>query len=99
MIVYVSIGNSDDKLSQADWSKFVHRAGYILAASASATHGVWFSAPSSEYQNACWCVDIAGQAVTESVQRRLRDLAGEFWQDSIAWAPAPQTEMLRPAGA
>jgi hypothetical protein len=42
MIVYVSIGNSDDKLTQREWSMFCLAVDEAL--SLTPKHGVWFSA-------------------------------------------------------
>lgn len=88
--VYISIGNSDDKLTQSQWMYFSHWVdktvrGYGLI------HGAWYSLPNSQYQNACWCLELTG---SESQLRAL--LTGErdrYNQDSIAWAEAT-TEFL-----
>ena len=91
--VYVSIGNSDDKLTQAEWSQYVVE---IIArvVSIGHAHGAWYSLPHAPYQNACWCVefdnaeDLAeGREVATEVRRKWR-------QDSIAWAEAPRTEFI-----
>jgi len=57
LTVYISIGNSDDKLTQAEWSQYVVE---IIArvVSIGHTHGAWFSLPHTAYQNACWCVEF-----------------------------------------
>ena len=92
--VYISIGNSDDKLPQSAWSAYVYEAG-IIANSGQAKHGDWVSRSSSPYQNACWCVEVLPQQVNP-MKDSLRGLAGKYNQDSIAWAVAPVTEFLAP---
>src|SRR5258708_37712742 len=61
MIVYISIGNSDDALSQKQWSQFwTEMAARVV--SLGTTHGAWFSNPVGTHQNACWCVEFPGPA-------------------------------------
>lgn len=92
MIVYVSIGNSDDKLIQKRWSAFVYDVHDLLEANGK-LHGAWLSSPHSEYQNACWCVELV-QPMVEKTKKTLIGLAKRYEQDSIAWAEAPVTRFL-----
>lgn len=92
--VYVTIGNSDDKLSQAAWSDFIADVDYQLDFYAYKRHGQWFSAPDAPWQNACWCVVLWLRNV-EQVKAKLKTLAVTYGQDSIAWAPAT-VEFLAP---
>jgi hypothetical protein len=99
--VYVSIGNSDNKLDQYDWSQFlteVDRAVSNLAQLQGVTvHGRWYSLPTEPWQNACWCFqadDACTQQVTD-LREWLAFLAKQFRQDSIAWAVA-ETEFIGP---
>ena len=98
MIVYVSIGNSDDKLTHAEWAEYVRLADYLLGPEprfVAHRHGAWFSAPASPFVNACWCVEFDHGSSEEAVKVGLRALAAKFRQDSIAWAVA-DTEFLEP---
>jgi hypothetical protein len=104
MIVYISIGNSDDKLTQRRWADFVAEVGSVIAR-AGQIHGSWYSASDAPWQNACWCVEIA-EATTPpaagyfpmflrtSLKNELRGLAQIYAQDSIAWAEVKETEFL-----
>jgi len=95
MIVYVSIGNSDDKLSQKQWSRFVAMVDTLLRTRAETMHGYWLSESSSQYQNACWCVALElGPAGRADLKDRLADYAREFRQDSITWAQVSEIEFL-----
>lgn len=95
--VYVSIGNSDDKLSQAKWAHF-HSAVHLTLLDADAKlHGVWTSHATSPWQNACWCFDLRVDR-REALRAELAKLAAWYRQDSIAWAEAV-TEFIRPVGA
>jgi hypothetical protein len=91
--VYVTIGNSDDKLSQKEWAAFQMRTHLYLDGYATTMHGSWHSNPGAAWQNACWCVEIPDGRVEEA-KSALHLLAREFRQDSIAWAVAPTVEFL-----
>lgn len=92
--IYISIGNSDDKLSQADWSSFVldvDRAfNSAVQFEGAWVHGRWYSRPDEPWQNACWCAewhdDLAH--VVAALKRTLASIARTYRQDSIAWAEA-----------
>ena len=99
MIVYISIGNSDDRLTQKQWSDFVLEVSAEVT-SLGHVHGAWFSTPAVPWQNACWCVEFTGpdsQAeanVVAEAKKVTAELAAEYKQDSIAWAVAPVTEFI-----
>jgi len=101
--VYVSIGNSDDKLSQDQWHSYAYAVDRIFEQAArhegSTVHGRWFSLPNEQWQNACWCIEFADDMgdIIEQYRAELRCLAGNFDQDSIAWAEVSKTEFLTPA--
>jgi hypothetical protein len=95
LTVYVSIGNSDDKLTQQRWSAFYGQAAAAVRAQAERIYGEWLSAPQSQWQNAC-----VGFTVTPTAAAHLKDdlraLAAYFGQESIAWAEVGNEEMLEP---
>jgi hypothetical protein len=102
VIVYISIGNSDDKLTQRDWSTFLVETDIVLADrevrrdaayQVLRRHGNWRSLPDDPWQNACWCVEVEDNA-KEELQDELRQIAQSYGQDSIAWAECPKTEFL-----
>lgn len=92
MNVYISIGNSDDKLSQARWAAFWSLVNINIRAHAKAVHGAWLSLPNSGYQNACWCIEPQGNHTR--FRNTLRDIAQEFEQDSITWAEVSEVTFL-----
>lgn len=100
MIVYISIGNSDDKLSQADWSSFVLDVDRAFDAAVhyegARAHGRWHSLPTEPWQNACWCAEWHGELahVVEALKRKLASIARAYRQDSIAWTEASTTELI-----
>jgi len=91
--IYASIGNSDDKLTQREWSQFLRAFLAGIRMHAAEIHGEWHSSPTAPFQNACVCFEIV-----ECEAEDLRDLFGrmahQYRQDSIAWAVAPTTEFL-----
>lgn len=98
MIVYVSIGNSDDKLNQRDWALFQIELQEILHSAGGLFHGEWYSNPNSIFQNCCILVELDENRVPE-LKGVLAALAQEYRQDAIAWAHAPHTEFLGPPKA
>ncbi len=93
MIVYVSIGNSDDKLTQVLWASFAGQVRGAVKRAATEIHGDWASLPYSSFQNACWCAEVESSKVHQ-LQLELIGIADMYRQDSIAWAEAPHTEFL-----
>lgn len=90
--VYVSIGNSDDVLTQQAWSNFCLDVSSLLFRYATARHGEWFSSPQSPWQNACWCVEIPEDHV-DLVRSVLAGHAGTYRQRAIAWSEATYGEV------
>lgn len=103
--VYISIGNSDDKLGQERWARFVADVDAHTTSleddREAVIHGRWLSAPDSPYQNACWCLQIHEDPHTGSRAGWLREvlasLAYTYEQDSIAWSEVKSTELLGPS--
>lgn len=82
MNIVISIGNSDDKLGQAEWAKYVADVHAAVALEAEVIHGVWFSSPESKYQNAGFSFESDGISVR--LQERLGEALERYRQDSIA---------------
>ena len=93
--VYVSIGNSDDKLSQREWADFISDTADTIAPAAEQIHGAWFSAPDQPWQNMSICFEI-GEASVDGLKGSLEQLAADYRQDSIAWAVVAETEFIGP---
>lgn len=86
MNILISIGNSDDKLTQRDWSEFIASVRELLDwPDRVAIHGEWFSAPDKPWQNANWCIETRDDGARFLIRRELRKLAERYRQDSIAW--------------
>ena len=84
--VYVSISNSDDKLTQAEWADYYAYVSITLRSCLGVNiHGQWVSEPACAWQNACWCIEIPEDS-TEPLRVALKAIAALYRQDSIAWA-------------
>lgn len=96
MNVYVSIGNSDDKLTQKEWSRFCADLRAIVRAYQNETYGTWYSACDSEWQNMCIGFRVADSIADEelnSLRNELSLLSKLYNQDSIALSTAT-TELI-----
>lgn len=96
MCIYVTIGNSDNKLTQGRWAAFCHSIKSLLDPSRRYTshlHGVWYSEPNSIYQNAIFCAELPTSNLHE-IETKLSLLAESFNQDSIASVNVP-TQFVR----
>lgn len=89
---YVSISNSDDKLSQADWASFVHelrmlpsRIVLLKPVKNINVHGFWHSLPDQPWQNACLCIAIGyeDERILADIGLMLREMARVWRQESI----------------
>ena len=91
----IQIGNSDDKLTQAQWAHFFKRVDNAVRSRASQIHFSGTSHPSAEWQNAAWIFEIE-----ETPSLRLYDdmkvLCEMFNQDSIAWTEGKTIFATRP---
>lgn len=93
--VYASIGNFDDKLSQARWAEFHDKFTAAVRSLALQVYGDWSSPSTDPWQNACIGFEI-GNETSERLKRDLAELAAEYEQDSIVWAEA-ETQLIGPA--
>lgn len=81
--VHIAIGNSDDKLPQHRWSRYIRELRALVLGFADATHGVWHSAPDAIFQNCCIAAEVPS-AMLDDLRLALTKLRKDFDQDSIA---------------
>ncbi len=104
--VYISIHNSDDRLTQSEWAEFQQATHNAIQSKQ--IHGRWTSLPNDPWQNACWRVELepdqdvvtlAGDVMRheEWLRARLAKLADAYRQDSIEWSEAI-AEFIAPTG-
>lgn len=99
--VYISTGNSDDKLTQHRWSMLLFEINKLIEFYAEqgivTIHGRWYSSPVTAYQNACFGIEFTPPVgnYANALKDALRGIATEFHQDSIAWAEVNETDFLK----
>jgi hypothetical protein len=94
MTLIVQIGNSDDKLSQKDWSRFGSEVDALIQDFAAEVYFSGHSHGLAAWQNYCW-VFTAHQEGSLRILEELRGLAASYGQDSIA-VTIGHTEFIRP---
>jgi len=82
--VTIQIGNTDDKLSQVEWSTFIQVVNSHIHVYASRIHFNGYSDPAEPWQNACWVIEIGDSSIIR-LKTDLANSRGKFRQDSIAW--------------
>ncbi len=100
-VAYICIGNSDDRLTQEQWSLFVAAVRRLVRDDELRLTLVFegFAPPDVPYQNACWGVILPSDCrLVDLLRWRLSRLAGLYGQDSVSWAEAGCTEFLGPYG-
>lgn len=101
MTITIQIGNSDDKLTQKEWSFFVTDLRQFVNGWAEQVHFFGFSTPDAQWQNACVVLnlrdwkrdgwDSLDQQITAGMYSGLRDLLKRYKQDSIAFTSGDTT--------
>lgn len=86
----VCIGNSDDKLTQAEWSQYVADVDRFIDRWRFNVYFRGFPGSSERWQNACWVLDARdlfgepnGMAI-DILRKELSIIAERYKQDSIA---------------
>jgi len=78
----IQIGNSDDKLTQKEWSEFCSELHHSISGNQIHFHG--FSSGHESWQNGCWVFSTTEIAIEALRKHVLPSLCKEFKQDSIA---------------
>lgn len=79
--ITIQIGNSDDKLKQSEWSKFISETASIIYHMSKEVHFFGTSPGISKWQNACWVIEYDD---VRPLFERLSSLKERYGQDSIA---------------
>lgn len=90
--VYVSIGNSDNRLTQRRWAEFAW-AMHSELEPLGHFHGEWASDPLGPFQNACWCIEFESGERAALARALVATIGRKYQQQAIAWAVA-ETEMV-----
>lgn len=85
MTVVIQIGNSDDKLPQKEWARFVAAMRECIGGWAKATHFHGGSFPFEVWQNACWIVELLSDQELDQFRDAVSKVGKVFRQDSVAF--------------
>lgn len=81
--VVVQIGNSDDKLTQKEWSLFCAETELAVRKHCEQIHFYGGSPWNTPWQNACFVAEIKPEAI-ESFCQEITIIRGDSQQDSVA---------------
>lgn len=94
--IYISIGNSDDKLTQYRWSEYIRQTRLAVLLHSDEIHFFGFAGPDTRFQNACWIADFEHLDQEINLHDQLKGIASEHYQESIAWAVLGPVEFIKP---
>lgn len=82
--ITIQISNSDDKLSQPEWSNYVKAVRQVIQMRASEIHFFGGSPTWEKWQNVTWIVCVAEDDIPH-LKNELITIREIFNQESIAW--------------
>lgn len=86
MNVCILIGNTDNKLTQQEWSRFVEAMQEAIKQHAFCTHFCGASEGWRPWQNMCWVVQILdGEDFRTAFQKDVTAVRQRFHQESACW--------------
>lgn len=83
--ITIQIGNSDDKLTQAEWSGYHSLVESEIKSMGFSIHFHGCSHGAEQWQNAAWVIAVEPPNRIEALRSALVEIRGRFRQDSIAW--------------
>jgi len=91
--VTIQIGNSDDKLTQKEYSRYIEIVSEHIKKWEKTRHFFGFSSPDAEWQNTCWVIEIPDLSL-KFLLKELKDSKWSFKQDSIAVSVSDKTDFI-----
>lgn len=97
--IIIAIGNSDNKLTQAQWSLYWDSVDVAIChyeqLAGFTVYARWVSASVAPRQSAGWSISVADSMLphTRDLQNDLRAILPVFSQDSLAWTVG-QTRLI-----
>lgn len=79
--ILVCVGNTDNKLTQYEWSKFVRAVGEMLQCYQTARHFFGGSETYAPWQNVSWLC-VVNDAQLPEIKLNIRNLCDLYKQDS-----------------
>lgn len=82
--IVVQIGNTDDKLSQKEWSEFIDRMEFAIRRSSETVHFCGGPDTGMPWQNYCWIFTLWSSFSIRRLEEDLTEIRKRYKQDSIA---------------
>jgi hypothetical protein len=83
--ITLQIGNSDDKLGQAEWAAYYQSIRAAVHGEGTQVHFAGCSPAESPWQNACWVFVMLNGASPDALRERVAEIRARFRQHSVAW--------------
>lgn len=83
MLVSIQAGNSDNKLTQQQWARFVATLNKAVADHEQARHFFGGSITWAEWQNVCWVFEVELYEDLDYLRKQLTAIRKTFDQDSV----------------
>lgn len=90
--ITIQIGNSDDKLTQAEWSFYVWSIRKAIDSCCEYVHFAGGSPGAAAWQNFCWVVDVEKRNQND-LRVKIEKARKQYRQDSVAWTEG-ETEFI-----
>jgi 2-iminoacetate synthase ThiH len=84
MTVVVQVGNSDNKLTQVQWSRFVRDVRQIVKEFATRVFFQGGSSWDAPWQNACWVFECYDEHLFEEFKQELAVCRDSYRQEAVA---------------
>jgi len=83
--VTIQIGNSDDKLTQGNWARYVDAVHSAISNSGCSVHFFGGSPNWYPWQNVAWVLEAGDDKDLQALKDCLFFVRKKFGQDSVAW--------------
>ena len=83
--ITVGIGNSDNKLTQKEWSMFVSEISCAIHIFAKEIHFRGGSSSIEEWQNYAWIFVVTNDQMEKLIKNKIKAIREFYRQDSVAW--------------
>ncbi len=90
--VTIQIGNSDDKLTQCEWSEYVRAIQEQIEIYAYDQHFFGGSPTWFPWQNVAWCIEMRDSKI-EYLKQVIKSIGKKYKQDSVAFTVG-ETEFI-----
>lgn len=91
--ITIQIGNSDDKLTQKQWHRFIENIHDAVRIYCSEVHFFGASPGTEPWQNAAWVVVCRDQFSERELREEVKTQREAHQQDSVAWTEG-DTELI-----